>query len=189
MCINMHTKWGVCDDCQRSEEVLSELQCYMLKLTMFIRGKWQDSYWINPTANYPCVCAGVRARSTTVKDSQSRGVFLWYGSLLKPLAAAPFSESAVKWLVFYWWAPEVASVGNWIFDLLEFGKYILSVWSSPGKTPPSYQQHYDAHTHRRTHARRQTDVSFWRDIPPLLQNTYLFWMFSLRVYTVITDVH
>lgn len=71
------------------------------------------------------------------QDSQRRGVFLRYGSLPKPLAAAPLSESAVKWLVFYWWAPEVASVGNWIFDLLEFGKYILSVWSSPGKTPPS----------------------------------------------------
>lgn len=64
------------------------------------------------------------------QDSQRRGVFLRYGSLPKPLAAAPLSESAVKWLVFYWWAPEVASVGNWIFDLLEFGKYILSVWSS-----------------------------------------------------------
>lgn len=124
------------------------------------------------------------------QDSQRRGVFLRYGSLPKPLAAAPLSESAVKWLVFYWWAPEVASVGNWIFDLLEFGKYILSVWSSPGKTPPDphppqHQQHCDAHRRTCIH----TGMSFVGAIPPLLQNTYLFWMFSLRVYTVITDVH
>lgn len=69
------------------------------------------------------------------EDSESRGVFLWYESLSKPSAEARVSKSAVKWLVFYWWAPEVASVGNWIFDLLEFGKYILSVWSSPGGPP------------------------------------------------------
>lgn len=123
------------------------------------------------------------------QDSQRRGVFLRYGSLPKPLAAAPLSESAVKWLVFYWWAPEVASVGNWIFDLLEFGKYILSVWSSPGKTPPApppqHQQPCDAHRRTCIH----TGMSFVGAIPPLLQNTYLFWMFSLRVYTVITDVH
>lgn len=31
----------------------------------------------------------------------------------------------------------MASVGNWIFDLLEFGKYILSVGSSLGRIAPS----------------------------------------------------
>lgn len=120
------------------------------------------------------------------QDSQRRGVFLRYGSLPKPLAAAPLSESAVKWLVFYWWAPEVASVGNWIFDLLEFGKYILSVWSSPGKTPPAPTPPAPAALWCTC---IHTGMSFVGAIPPLLQNTYLFWMFSLRVYTVITDVH
>lgn len=48
----------------------------------------------------------------------------------------------------------MASVGNWIFDLLEFGKYIPSVWSSPGKTPPVLPT--SLHTH--THVQRQTDV-------------------------------
>lgn len=38
----------------------------------------------------------------------------------------------------------MASVGNWIFDLLEFGKYILSVRSSLGRIPPSSS---DTHTH------------------------------------------
>lgn len=89
---------------------------------------------------YVSLCRSV-FRFNNSQDSQRGGVFVWYGSLLKPLAVVPFSESGVKWLVFYWWAPEVASVGNWIFDLLEFGKYILSVWSSPGKTSPSYQHH------------------------------------------------
>lgn len=50
----------------------------------------------------------------------------------------------------------MASVGNWIFDLLEFGKYILSVWSSPGRTPPSSQHHFDTHTDM--HTARQTVV-------------------------------
>lgn len=40
----------------------------------------------------------------------------------------------------------MASVGNWIFDLLEFGKYILSVWSSLGSIPPPKS---DTHTHTR----------------------------------------
>lgn len=104
-----------------------------------------------------CLCGSVCTFDNR-QDSQRRGVFLWYGSLPKPSAAAPFSESGVKWLVFYWWAPEVASVGNWIFDLLEFGKYILSVWSSPGKTPPSYQHHYNTHTYTHTHTHTHTDT-------------------------------
>lgn len=126
----------------------------MLKLSMFIREERQDNYWINLTANCTCVCAGASAHSTTFKTVRVEvGFFFWYGSLPKPLAAAPYSESAVKWLVFYWWAPEVASVGNWIFDLLEFGKYILSVWSSPGRTPPILPNITTTHKHTRADRR------------------------------------
>lgn len=68
----MHMKQGVCDFCQRSEEVLSELQ--RLKLAMFIRENRQDSYWINLTANYICVCAGCVCTFNNSQDSQSGGV-------------------------------------------------------------------------------------------------------------------
>ena len=75
--IHMHVEEGVCDLCQRSEEMLSALWHKMLKLTMFIKEKRQDSYWMNLTANGVCVCVCVCVQEYVHIQQQSRQSALW----------------------------------------------------------------------------------------------------------------
>lgn len=121
----------------RKEVVLKLWSAWIETLHIYVAKK---PHRINVTAQ---MSTPKRMWTLSGDDSQNCGVVppptSWYGSHSKPLTLPPFSKSCMKWFVFYWWVFEVASVGNWIFDLLEFGKYILSVLSSPGKIPPSSQ--------------------------------------------------
>lgn len=49
----------VCDFCQRSEEVVPELQCYMLELSMFIMEKAGQLLDKPDCKLYVCLCGSV----------------------------------------------------------------------------------------------------------------------------------